>query len=209
MTFIYGFALYVADQHRTTDTLKQTDRYFKRLDERFLNTRLSEKLKKQSFRRRIAFLSALMLMTTGFLLGFAVWSFIAPNPVTPFEKLLRALFWVSLVLAMQVEPLLTFSIRSAIEWPGQLYDERQKQLNMEARSSTRSFVLTLFGVTILLGLGMLIVIAAEGLSFSHPHYGGIPIFSGIAITFFMLAKNADHLLLAWQLPDEPADDEGF
>jgi len=151
-------------------------------------------------------LSVLSLIAFGFLVGFTVWTFIAPNPASPLEKLFSALFWVAILFVIQVEPLLVMSIRSAIAWPGQPYDERQQQLNMKARSDVRPFVLAMMGIAILTALGLLIAMSAGYLSFSHPLYGGIPIYTGLGIMLFALAKNAPYLLLAWQLPDEPSED---
>ncbi len=186
--------------------MKHSDRYLRRLDDRYFNSRLADRLKKRRARRIVFILSLLSLIAFGFLVGFTVWTFIAPNPASPVEKLFSALFWVAIVFVIQVEPLLVMSIRSAIAWPGQPYDERQQQLNIKARSDARPFVLAMMGIAILTGLGMLIAMSAGFLSFSHPLYGGIPIYTGIGMILFALAKNAPYLLLAWQLPDEPSDD---
>ncbi len=186
--------------------MKHSDRHLRRLDDRYFNSRLADRLQKRRARRIVFILSVLGLIAFGFLVGFTVWSFIAPNPTSPLEKLLSALFWVAIVFVIQIEPLLVMSIRSAIAWPGQPYDERQEQLNMKARSEVRPFVLAMLGIAILTGLGMLIAMSAGFLPFSHPIYGGIPIYSGMGMILFALAKNAPYLLLAWQLPDEPSDD---
>ncbi len=186
--------------------MKPSDRYLRQLDARYFNSRLADRLKKRRARRTVFILSLLSLITFGFLVGFTVWTFIAPNPTSPLEKLLSALFWVAIVFVIQIEPLLVMSIRSAIAWPGQPYDERQQQLNIKARSDARPFVLAMMGIAILTGLGLLIAMSAGYLSFSHPLYGGIPIYIGICLILFALAKNAPYLLLAWQLPDEPSDD---
>ncbi len=186
--------------------MKHSDRHLRRLDDRYFNSRLADRLKKRRARRMVFILSVLSLIAFGFLVGFTVWTLIAPNPASPLEKLFSALFWVAMVFVIQVEPLLVMSIRSAIAWPGHPYDERQQQLNIKARSDTHPFVLAMLGIAILTGLGLLIAMSAGYLSFSHPLYGGIPIYAGLGIMLFALAKNAPYLLLAWQLPDEPSDD---
>ena len=154
-------------------------------------------------------LSVLGLICFGYLIGFTVWSVMAPNPASPLEKFLSALFWVALIFVVQIPPILALSIRSAIDWPGQPFDGRQQQLNINARSDTHPFLLALLGIAILTGLVMLSGMSAGYLPFSHPLYGGLPIFAGICITLFALAKNAPYLYLAWQLPDEPIDDSGL
>jgi hypothetical protein len=101
------------------------------------------------------------------------------------------------------------SIRSAIEWPGQPFDERQQQLNINARSQSRPLVLVLLGLTILTGLVILSLKSAGFFQFSHPQYGGIPLYIGICLALFSLAQHAPHLFIAWQLPDETIDEGGL
>ena len=186
--------------------MRESDPYLKQLDTRFLNSRLADSLKRQGTRRLVVFACILGLMAMGYLVGFIVWSVLAPNPATPIEKLLSALFWVALVMVIQIPPLLIMSIRSAIEWPGKPYDERQQQLNINARSDARPFEMALLGISIITGLVMLSTMSAGYLPFSHPLYGGLPLYTGVGIALLMLAQNMPGLLLAWQLPDELVDD---
>ena len=152
--------------------------------------------------------SILSLVAFGYLAGFAIWLVIAPNAATPLEKLFSAAFWVALVVVTQLQPLMLLSVRSAISWPGQPYDERQQQLNTQARSDALPYVLVLMGFAIMAGMAMVIANVKGLLPFTHPMYGGIPVFIGICVMLFSMAKNAPYLLLAWQLPDESHDDSG-
>jgi|GEM_PF-3215164 hypothetical protein len=186
-----------------------TDKYLRRLDDRYFNSRLSIRLKKRVTRRTVVALSVLGLIGFGFLVGFTVWLVLAPEPSTPLERILSVFFWLVLVFVTQISPLLIMSIRSAIEWPGQPFDERQQQLNINARSESHPLVLVLLGLTILTGLIMLGVKSTGLLPFTHPQYGGIPLYIGICVALFSLANHAPHLLIAWQLPDEPIDDGGL
>ena len=63
----------------------------------------------------------------------ASWAIMAPNASTPTEKAFSIAFWIVLVLVTQLSPLLFLSVRSAISWPGEPFDERQEQLFVRAR----------------------------------------------------------------------------
>ena len=188
--------------------MQESDTYLRQLDIRFLNSRLADRLKKQGARRLVVIACILGLMAMGYLVGFIVWLVLAPNPATPIEKLLSALFWMGLVMVIQIPPLLIMSIRSAVDWPGEPYDERQQQLHINARSDARPFELGLLGISTITGLVMLSAMSAGYLPFSHPLYGGLPLYIGIGIALLMLAQNAPRLLLAWQLSDDLVDDSG-
>lgn len=186
--------------------MRESDTYLKQLDARFLNSRLADSLKRQGAKRLVVFACILGLMAMGYLVGFIIWSVLAPNPATPTEKLLSALFWVALFMVIHIPPLLIMSIRSAIEWPDKPYDERQQQQNIKARSDARPFEMALLGISIITGVVMLSAMSAGYLPFSHPLYGGLPLYIGIGTALLVLAQNIPRLLLAWRLPDELVDD---
>jgi MFS family permease len=177
-----------------------------RIDQRYFGSRLAEKLKTRRGRRRAFVFSVLSLLAFGYLAGFATWLVIAPNTVTPAEKFFNALFWVMLVVVTQLQPMLLLSVRSAISWPGQPFDERQQQLITRARSDAFPIVIVLMALSILAGLAMLIATISGKLLFSHPMYGGVPVLIGFSVMLIAMAKHAPYLLLAWQLPDEPRED---
>ena len=182
-----------------------TDRKLRQIDERYFGSRIANSLKTRRGRRIAFMFSVLSLAAFGFLAGFASWLVLAPNPATPIERVFSGLFWVALIFITQVQPLMMLSVRSAISWPGQPFDERQQQLNTNARSEAFPYVVVLMGLAILAGFIILVATATGRLPFTHPMYGGIPLFLGISLAFFALAKHVPYLLLAWQLPDEPCD----
>jgi len=189
--------------------LNTSDRNLRRIDERYFGSRLANSLKTRRGRRIAFMFSVLSLAAFGYLAGFVVWLFIAPNPATPVEKFLSAAFWVALVIVTQLQPLMLLSARSAISWPGQPFDERQQQLNTHAKSDSLPYIVTLMGLAILCSMSMLIAVATGYFPFSHPMYGGIPLLLGVCVMLLAMAKNVPYLLLAWQLPDEPGDSGDF
>ena len=186
-----------------------SDRNLKRIDDRYFGSRLANSLKTQRGRRIAFIFSVLSLVAFGYLAGFAIWSVMAPNPATSTEKFLSAAFWVALIIVTQLQPLMLLSVRSAISWPGQPYDERQQQLYTQARCDALPYVVILMGLAIFSSLSMLIAVAKGYFPFSHPTYGGIPVLLGISLMLLAIAKNVPYLLLAWQLPDEPSDSGDF
>ena len=189
--------------------MNASDINLRRIDDRYLGGRLANSLKTRRGRRVAFVFSLLSLVFFGFMAGFATWSVMAPNPATPTERFLGATFWVALVIVTQLQPLMFLSVRSAISWPGQPFDERQQQLNTQARSDALSYVVILMGIAIISGLSLLVAIAKGYFPFSHPMYGGIPILLGISAMLLAMAKNMPYLLLAWQLPDESRDSGDF
>ena len=185
------------------------DKNLQRIDQRYFGSRLAGNLKTRKGRRRAFMFSIAALLSFGYLAGFASWAVMAPNAVTPLEKILSGGFWVVLLIVTQLEPLLYLAVRSAIEWPGQPYDERQQQLFAQARSDAYPYILILMGLVIVVGLVILIAVARGQLPFSHPTYGGIHILIGISLSLMATAKSTPYLLLAWQLPDEPGSDGDF
>ena len=153
--------------------------------------------------------SIFSLVAFGYLAGFASWLVLAPNPATTTESFLHAAFWVALIVVTQLQPLKLLSVRSAISWPGQPYDERQQLLYTQARSDALPYVVILMGLAILSSLSMLAAIANGYFPFSHPMYGGIPVLLGVCVMLLSIAKNVPYLLLAWQLPNEPGESGSF
>jgi hypothetical protein len=153
--------------------------------------------------------SILTLAAFGYMAGFACWAVLAPNAATTTERIMNGGFWVVLILVTQLQPLLYISVRSAIDWPGQPFDERQQQLLTEARSDAHPYIFAMMGAAIVVGLSMLIAVANGQFPFSHPAYGGIPILVGISAMLLATAKDTPYLLLAWRLPDEPENDGDF
>lgn len=177
------------------------------IDRTFFGNNLAEVLQKQKARRVVAMTGILFSVAAGFVIGFAAWSFIAPNPVSTLEKILSSLFWIALFSSFLIPPLVQLAVGSVVALPNQAYDERQKQLFIEARSKAFGVVQILMLLAMVIGFGMLIAVIAGYLPWTHPVYGGLHFFVGISGTFLMLASLSPYLILAWQLPDE-LDDEG-
>ena len=170
-------------------TVNISDKHLRRLDKRFFDGRLNERLKTQTARRKVVLFSGTGYLATGFMVGYVVWSFMAPESASVVEKFLGALFWVFLVLVTQIEPLLVMSIRSAIAWPDQPFDERLQQLNADARSRVQPYILTAFILVFATALVLMTLLGAEYVSFAHPFYGGIPFYAGGGLALFIIAKN--------------------
>ena len=176
------------------------------VDRTFFGNNLAEMLQKQKARRVVAMTGVLFSIAAGFVIGFAVWSFIAPNPVSTLEKILSALFWLALFSSFLIPPLVQLAVGSVVALPNQPFDERQKQLFIEARSKAFGVVQILMSLAMAIGTGMLIALTASYLPWTHPVYGGLHFFVGISGAFLMLASLSPYLILAWQLPDELDDD---
>ena len=190
--------------HTGTDRADKTLHW---VDRTFFGGNLAEKLQKQTARRVVAVTGVLFSIAAGFVIGFATWSFIAPNPVSTLEKILSALFWLALFSSFLIPPLVQLAVGSVVALPNQPYDERQKQLFIEARSKAFGVVRILMLLAMVIGFGMLIAVIAGYLPWTHPVYGGLHFFVGISGMFLMLASLSPYLILAWQLPDEPKDED--
>ena len=183
------------------------DRTLHWVDNNFFGNNLGQKLRKQKARRVVAMTGVLFSVAAGFVIGFAAWSFIAPNPVSSLEKFLSAVFWLALFSSFLIPPLVQLAVGSVVALPDQPYDERQKQLFIEARSKAFGVSRLLMALIIVIGLGMLIAVIAGYLPWSHPVYGGLHLFVGVSGTFLMLSSLSPYLILAWQLPDELDGDD--
>ena len=130
------------------------------IDRTFFGNNLAEILQKQKARRVVAMTGILFSVAAGFVIGFAAWSFIAPNPVSTLEKILSSLFWIALFSSFLIPPLVQLAVGSVVALPNQAYDERQKQLFIEARSKAFGVVQILMLLAMVIGFGMLIAVIA-------------------------------------------------
>ena len=172
------------------------------IDKRFYSNTLTEKLQKQGARRFIAIAGFLLPIAFGYMLGYAVWDIMAPNPVSTLERFLRLVFWLSMFPLFLIPSLVQRALHSVLHVPGLPFDERQQQVNINARNDAYPIVVVLLVIAMLVGLGMLVAMVAGYLPWSHPIYGGIHLYAGLFGTFLILSHLAPFLLLAWQLPDE-------
>ena len=180
---------------------------FDRLDNRFFGGNLKEKLKKQSFRRNVVKLGCIMPLMFGFILSWVVWSFMAPNPETQFEKLLYAVFLVDLVILILISGLLDMTVNSVSPQKGEIYDERQNMEYLQARSDALGINGFLFLIMVIDGFAILLMNVNGTLSFTHPHYSGIHYYIGLAAAALVGAKLSAGMLLAWRLPDMDDDED--
>jgi len=177
------------------------------IDKRFYKNQLNEKLKRQSARRTIAIVGFFLPLFFGYMLGFAAWSFLAPNPVTTLERFLSLIFWFSMFPLFLIPSLVQRALQSVLHVPGQPFDERQQQLNIKARSQAYPFAVFLMVVGMLTGFAMIVATVAGYLPWGHPYYGGLHFYVGLFGTLLILSNLSPILLLAWQLPDEIMDEE--
>jgi MFS family permease len=184
------------------------DRALRWIDGRFFGNTLAEKLQRRRARRRVAAAGCLFSIAFGFMLGYAAWSFIAPNPVSTLEKLLSALFWLAIFSCFLIPALVQMAVGSVVAKPNQPYDERQRQLFIESRSKALAVAQVLLLVAFATGLGTLILMIAGHLPWSHPVYGGLPFYTGFCGMLFVLVSLSPFLFLALELPDEPDLESG-
>jgi len=177
------------------------------IDRIFFGNTLTQKLHHKKSRRRVAVIGVLQSMAFGFAFGYGAWAVVAPNPISPLEKSLNALFWVALGTTVLIKPLVQKAVAAVIAIPGQTLDERQVQLFEDARSKAYGVMKFLLVIAMASGVGMLILVIAGYLPWSHPEYGGIPYYFGICGALFASASLAPYLILAWQLPDELSFDD--
>lgn len=183
-------------------THERGERALNWIDRIFFGNTLIQRLHHRKSRRRVAMLGVLQSVAFGFAFGYAAWVFIAPNPISPLEKFLNGLFWVALGTTVLIKPLVQKAVASVVAIPGQTLDERQVQLFEDARSKAYGVVQFLLMIAMASGIGILILVIAGYLPWSHPAYGGIPLYFGICGALFASSSLAPYLILAWQLPDE-------
>ena len=104
------------------------------IDKRFYSNTLTEKLQKQSARRFIAIAGFLLPIAFGYMLGYAVWDIMAPNPASTLERFLRLVFWLSMFPLFLIPSLVQRALHSVLHVPGLPFDERQQQVNINARN---------------------------------------------------------------------------
>lgn len=189
------------DKKQKTTKLEADDRHF-------LVSTLHDKLKKQGFRRFVVKLGLILPFVFGYVLMGAAWMFMAPNTATPFEKLMLALFFVAIVLLGIVSNLLEACENSISPQKGELYDERQSQQYLQARSDALPITNGIFVVMTIASFAILVMGARGMLPFEYPTYSGIHYFIGLAGACLVAVKLIPGMLLAWRLPDESNDGEG-
>lgn len=187
---------------------KQNTTKLEAFDRRFLGSTLHEKLKKQGFRRFVVKLGFILPLVFGYVLMGAAWMFMAPNPATPFEKLMFALFWVSIALLGIVSSLLDACENSISPQEGEIYDEWQSQQYIQARSDALPITNGIFVVMTIAGFAILVMGVRGMLPFEYPTYSGIHYYIGLAGACLVAVQLIPGMLLAWRLPDESNDGEG-
>lgn len=188
---------------------RPTEQHFlvRLLDRWLFNNQLEQELGKQRVRRGLVFISVMCPISNGYLMGYAAWAIMAPNPETELVQHLLALAFVVTILISSVLPfMLVRSIQSVISFGGAALDERQQQLNTQAEADARRYIMRCMLVLIATGLAILIAVQAGALPFSNPLYGGIPIYLGVGWFLYVLSTLIPGLLTAWRLPDELAED---